>query len=93
MNNISLINAGDVQVKLAEHIKQQRKLHKYSRKALALRSGVPASTLKKFEITAQISLRQFLLLWQSVDDLDKLNALTKKDVFKPKSIADVLAHD
>lgn len=93
MTNISLINAGDVQVKLAGHIKKQRRLHKYSRKALAQRSGVPASTLKKFETTAQISLRQFLLLWQSVDNLDKLNTLTIKEDFKPKSIADVLAYD
>jgi len=50
MNDISLTNASDVQVKLAEQIMQQRKLHKYSRKALAQRSGVPASTLKKFAI-------------------------------------------
>ncbi len=93
MKIISLINADDVQAKLAQYIKQQRKLHKYSRKALAKRSGVPASTLKKFENTTQISLRQFLLLWQSVDHLDKLVLLTKDNGIKPKSIDEVLSYD
>ncbi|WP_328987809.1 hypothetical protein [Thiorhodovibrio winogradskyi] len=46
-------------------IKTQRKTLKLSRQALAARSTVPAPTIKKFETTGQISLRQFLLLWQN----------------------------
>jgi hypothetical protein len=44
---------------------------------------VPASTIKKFETTGQISLRQFLLLWQSVDELQRIQGLTLDAEQKP----------
>ncbi len=34
------------------------------------------TTIKKFELTGQISFRQLLLLWQSLDDLKRLYELT-----------------
>lgn len=81
---LSLLSVTDVQLGLREHIKQQRKTLKLSREALAERSTVPASTIKKFETTGQISLRQFLLLWQSVDELSNLHKLTQIEL-KPKA--------
>lgn len=60
-----------------------RKQLKLSREALAERSTVPMATLKKFELTGQISFRQLLLLWQSVDDLQRLYCLTLQ---QPSSI-------
>jgi len=48
-----------------------------SREALAKKSTVPASTIKKFEVTELISFRQLLLLWQTLDDLTRLYDLTK----------------
>jgi predicted transcriptional regulator len=82
---------------LREHIKLQRKNLKLSREALAERSTVPASTIKKFETTGQISLRQFLLLWQSVDELSSLHQLTqtkqKSQTKMPTSIDEVLNAD
>lgn len=60
---------------------------------LAERSTVPAATLKKFETTGKISLRQFLLLWQSVDDLARLHRLTKTEERsrrQPSTIDEVL---
>lgn len=57
---------------------------------LADRSSVPASTIKKFETTGQISLRQFILLWQSIDSLDALADLTRESETLPATIEEVL---
>ena len=81
----------DVQQSLADSIREKRKQLKLSRAALAEKSTVPAPTIKKFETTGQISLRQFVLLWQCVDDLGKLTQLTKTETLsEPQSIAEVL---
>jgi ribosome-binding protein aMBF1 (putative translation factor) len=69
MPTFSLITANDVQQQLAQAVRKKRKQLKLSRDALAKKSTVPASTIKKFETTGQISLRQFILLWQCVDSL------------------------
>ena len=78
MSKLSLLSTTDVQESLCQWIISQRKTSKLSREKLAQRSTVPTSTIKKFETTGQISLRQFLLLWQSVDELKRLNDLTRK---------------
>ncbi|MEX1057916.1 MAG: helix-turn-helix transcriptional regulator, partial [Natronospirillum sp.] len=83
----------DVQQAFAAHLRRLRKAEKLSREALAERSSVPASTIKKFELTGQISLRQLLLLWQSLDDLKRLYELaqaSKTESRTPTSIAEVL---
>ena len=94
---LSLLSVTDLQSALREHIKLQRKILKLSRDALAERSTVPASTIKKFETTGQISLRQFLLLWQSVDELSSLHQLTQtkqqSQTKMPTSIDEVLNAD
>lgn len=92
MNELSLLSAIDVQQTLANFVQQKRKKLKLSRTALAEKSSVPASTIKKFETTGQISLRQFLLLWQSIDDLQSLHQLTQENRHpqQPNSIAEVL---
>jgi predicted transcriptional regulator len=90
---LSLLSSTDVQLALRDQIKHQRKALKLSRNALAERSTVPAPTIKRFEITGQISLRQFLLLWQTVDDLNRLHQLTRpasKVDKMPVSIEEVL---
>ena len=46
---------------------------------LAEQSCVSASTIKKFELTGQISFRQLLLLWQSLDSLSRLYELTQSN--------------
>lgn len=87
---LSLLSAHDVQLHLAEAIRAKRGALKLSRDALAERSTVPAPTIKKFETTGQISLRQFILLWQVVDQLERLESLTQPEKPSPKSIDDVL---
>lgn len=90
MTLLSLLSATDVQQQLSKTIQKKRKALKLSRDDLAQRSTVPASTIKRFETTGQISLRQFILLWQSVDDLTALMALTKEQPAPPKTIEEVL---
>ncbi len=97
MNKLSLLSAADVQTSMREWLMANRKALKLSREKLAIRSTVPAATIKKFETTGQISFRQFLMLWQSLDDLDRLNSLTKhtskhnlKLAQPPQSINEVL---
>ena len=93
---VALLDDADVQQAFATHLRRLRKQAKLSRDALAARSGVPASTIKKFELTGQISFRQLLLLWQSLDDLRSLYALTRRSPEQsemPSSIAEVLSDD
>jgi len=77
MNDFLLLDNSDVQNAFAAHLRQCRERAKLSRDALAERSAVPAPTIKKFELTGQISFRQLLLLWQSLDDLKRLHELTQ----------------
>lgn len=96
---LSLIDDTDVSRAFADHLRGLRKQAKFSRNALAQRSCVPAATIKKFELTGQISFRQLLLLWQTLDSLDRLYQLTQptsptspnaQDRPMPKSIDEVL---
>lgn len=90
MTLLSLLTTTDTQLALAQAVRHKRKQHKLSRQALAERSTVPAPTIKKFETTGQISLRQFLLLWQCVDRLEKVVELTKESPIVPRTIEEVL---
>lgn len=93
MNELSLLSTTDVQASLCQWLLSHRRALKLSREKLSQRSTVPASTIKKFETTGQISLRQFILLWQSLDELERLNNLTREvpQVSKPPlSIDEVL---
>ncbi|PJG85500.1 transcriptional regulator [Conservatibacter flavescens] len=90
--NLTLIDDHDVKQAFASYLWQKRKSAKLSRQALSDISGVPAPTIKKFETTGEISLRQFLKLWLSLDDLKRLYNLTKPNMDKPapRSIDEVL---
>ena len=87
---LSLLTATDLQDRLARAVRARRREHKLSRRVLAERSTVPAPTIKRFETTGQISLRQFLLLWQCLDDLRRVAALGDAPEVPPRTIEDVL---
>lgn len=91
-NKLLLLSESDLQQAFAAHLRKLREQAKLSRDALAERSTVPASTIKKFELTGQISFRQLLLLWQSLDDLSRLYELTQtqRKQSMPSSIDEVL---
>ena len=91
MTLLSLVTPADVQQQLAAGIKRRRRERKLSRNALAELTTVPPATIKRFESTGQISLRQFLLLWQCVDRLDRIVTLTEAPQPPLRSIEDVLA--
>jgi len=93
--HFSLLDDTDVSQAFATHLRSLRKEAKLSREKLAERSCVPASTIKKFELTGQISFRQLLLLWQSLDSLSRLFELTQSNHDNnrsalPNSIEEVL---
>ncbi len=89
----TLLDDTDISQAYAAYLRELRKQAKLSRAALAERSCVPAATIKKFELTGQISFRQLLLLWQTLDSLDRLYELTqpsKERAAIPTSIDEVL---
>jgi hypothetical protein len=91
--NFTLLDDTDVSQAYAAYLRELRHQAKLSRAALAERSCVPAATIKKFELTGQISFRQLLLLWQTLDSLDRLYQLTlanKERATMPSSIDEVL---
>lgn len=91
--NFTLLDDTDVSQAYAAYLRELRKQAKLSRAALAERSCVPAATIKKFELTGQISFRQLLLLWQTLDSLERLYQLTqpsKERAAMPTSIDEVL---
>jgi ribosome-binding protein aMBF1 (putative translation factor) len=87
---LSLYTAYDVQLELKEFMKQSRKQQKLSVEALAKRSGVPYSTIRKFESTGNISLRQFLMLFETIGELKQFRELIKTTPSEPTSIDEVL---
>lgn len=90
---ISLLDDTDVSQSYAAYLRDRRKQARLSRAVLAERSCVPAATIKKFELTGHISFRQLLLLWQTLDSLERLYQLTQPSVDDrsvPSSIDDVL---
>ena len=92
MPRLQLYSAAEVQQDLARHLRALRRAARLSRAALATRSTVPAATIKRLETTGQISLRQFLLLWQTLDDLRRIHDLTTSQTAStPRTISEVLA--
>lgn len=84
---LALWTPGDVQVQLSEYLRKMRKDRKLSRRKLSEMSGVPEPTIKHFEMTGQISLRQFLLLWGRLDKLDELRRFLMEEKREaPKSL-------
>nr|WP_084566988.1 helix-turn-helix transcriptional regulator [Congregibacter litoralis] len=67
---ISSLSPFEVQLDLACKLKSVRKRLGHSRSEAAHRSGVPAPTLRRFEDTGEISLRQFLMLCAVYGALD-----------------------
>ncbi|MFY8328152.1 hypothetical protein [Pseudoalteromonas sp. ZZD1] len=61
---LSLYTAYDLQVDLKVFIKSVRKKDKLGVQKLAALSGVAYATIRKFESSGNISLRQFLMLYE-----------------------------
>ncbi|OQY35352.1 MAG: hypothetical protein B6241_02350 [Spirochaetaceae bacterium 4572_59] len=73
--NFSLLTETDASKNLAERHKQLRLLRKWKRTTLADRSGVPVSSIIRFEQTAQISLKNLLMLFSAMGRLQEIETL------------------
>ena len=76
MDNILSFNIrlpSDIMQELSQRFKERRLLMRLTRDGLATRSGVTASSLKRFETTGQISLESLLKLSLVLDCLDDFN--------------------
>jgi transcriptional regulator with XRE-family HTH domain len=90
---MTIISPGEVQIKLAAFIRQRRLSREMTQQEMAQRSGVPLSTLRKFEQKGQVSLESFLKLLWVVGDLDTLMEAVKPEKPQFRSIDDVLKKD
>ena len=71
---LSIKTSREVQQSLADALRHTRRQRKHGRKEAAKRSGVPAPTIRRFEATGEISLRQFLMLCEVYGDLETIEA-------------------
>ena len=71
----SLITPEEVSKNLATRLKQIRLNKKWKRSTLAKRSGVTEASLKRFEQTGEVSLKNFLKLIFTLGRLDEVDNL------------------
>ncbi|MBL4910565.1 MAG: helix-turn-helix transcriptional regulator [Alteromonadaceae bacterium] len=66
---LSIISPADLSGELSRSLKIKRKWLKHSREKAAELSGVPVPTIRRFEDSGEISLRQLLMLCQVYGEL------------------------
>lgn len=87
---ISLFKA---QKTLVQNVRERRLQMDLTQEGLAERSGVPLSTLRKFEQTGMISLESFLKILSIVGGLEEMIEGLKPNTPAFKSIDEVLKSD
>jgi HTH-type transcriptional regulator/antitoxin HipB len=73
--DFELKTTGEVAQILAKQVKELRLMNKWKRSTMAKRSGVSESSLRRFEQTAGISLKNFLKLMSALGRLDEMDRL------------------
>lgn len=86
---LSLLSPFDLQLELSRFVKVTRQAKGYSVQTFSEKTGVPNSTIRKFENTGEISLRQFLMIYAALNKLTDLQQLIQK-VETPTSIDEVI---
>ena len=84
------ISSSKAQKKIAENVRERRLQMELTQEGLAERSGVPLSTLRKFEQKGNISLESFLKLLSVIGGLEEVINALKPNIPNFKSIDDVL---
>ena len=84
------ISSSKAQKKIAENVRERRLQMDLTQEGLAERSGVPLSTLRKFEQKGNISLESFLKLLSVIGGLEEVIKALKPNIPNFKSIDDVL---
>lgn len=75
---LSIKSPREMAKELAYRLRQYRLAQAWSREELALRSGVTAASIKRFELTGAISLHRLLALCitlNALDDFDRVLVL------------------
>ena len=84
------ISSSKAQKKIAENVRERRLQMDLTQEGLAERSGVPLSTLRKFEQKGNISLESFLKLLFVIGGVEEVINALKPNIPNFKSIDDVL---
>ena len=84
------ISSSKTQKKIAENVRERRLQMDLTQEGLAERSGVPLSTLRKFEQKGNISLESFLKLLSVIGCLEEVINVLKPNKPNFKSIDEVL---
>lgn len=87
------ISLSKAQKKLVENVRERRLQMELTQEGLAERSGVPLSTLRKFEQKGSISLESFLKLLSVIGGLEEVINALKPNKPNFKSIDEVLKAD
>lgn len=72
---VNLLSPIQIKKQIADHAKQRRLEKNLSREGLEKRSGVPASTIKRFETTGNISMQALLMIAVVLDCLTEFSQL------------------
>lgn len=75
---------------LAEQLRQRRLERTLSREALSLMSGVPVSTITKFEQKYTISLRQYVAICKALGYKEQVKQLMAEPVYKTMEELDTI---
>lgn len=75
MLSINLGTPKEKQGKLAEKFRELRVYRDFTRETLATMSGVPEPSIKRFELTGEISLRSLLRLAHALGAIDEFDQL------------------
>ena len=78
----------EIQRSLSTSFRTARKFRKHSRREACIRSDVPEATIRRFEDSGEISLRQLLMLCEIYGSLLAVDSLFPKPV--PQSMDELI---
>lgn len=85
--SINILSPIQLKRQIARQAKERRLACNMSRKTLALKSGVPASTIKHFEMTGDMGIDAILRIALVLDSLDAFSQLFAANI--PTSLDDL----
>ncbi len=78
----------EIQRSLSEAFRSVRKSRRHGRKETSIRTGVPEATIRRFEDTGEISLRQLLMLCDVYGNASATDSLFP---LEPQSMDELIA--
>ena len=84
---LSIKSPNDIALELAQRLRERRLDNAWSREELASRAGVTVASLKRFELTGDISLKRLLSLCFTLHAVDGFDQLLLES--EPRSIAEI----